>query len=471
LTIARVYKGNGDIENYLEGLMRALDLQKQLLTKLRGELPETIQAARDKAAGICFDLAEHYQKGRKFEKAIELYNEALKNSDTHSKSMLALAKMHLADGNLDACQQQCVLLLKHNPDDEEASIMLAELMFHKENYDNSIYHFQQLLDRNPTHWGALSQLIGLLRRAGRLEDVPKYFTAAETSSAKSVMDPGYHYCKGLFARYSNDPREALKQLNLARKDGKWGTPSLLHMVEIYLNPDNDGVWEEKDNADTPESREALATARSLLSQVRQQDQHSQRFQVLECYARMSTRDMTQVDAALGSLLEMANQDPDNVPVLLALATGYMQRKETPKARNQLKRVQKIAFKPNEAEEFEKAWLLLSDIHIQGGKFDLAQDLCHKCLKYNKSCSKAWESLGSIMEREQSYKDAAEHYEKAWKFENQSSAVVGYKLAFNYLKAKRFVEAIDVCHKVIKAFPDYPKIRKEIMEKARMSLKP
>lgn len=25
--------------------------------------------------------------------------------------------------------------------------------------------------------------------------------------------------------------------------------------------------------------------------------------------------------------------------------------------------------------------------------------------------------------------------------------VGYKLAFNYLKAKRFVEAIDVCHKV------------------------
>ena len=32
------------------------------------------------------------------------------------------------------------------------------------------------------------------------------------------------------------------------------------------------------------------------------------------------------------------------------------------------------------------------------------------------------------------------------------AQVGYKLAFNYLKAKRYVEAVDVCHKVIKAFP-------------------
>ncbi|GFH29125.1 tetratricopeptide repeat protein 21B [Haematococcus lacustris] len=76
-----------------------------------------------------------------------------------------------------------------------------------------------------------------------------------------------------------------------------------------------------------------------------------------------------------------------------------------------------------------------------------------------------------MEREQAYKDAAEHYEAAWKHESQASAAVGYKLAFNYLKAKRFVEAIDVCHKVIKAFPDYPRIRKDILEKARQGLKP
>lgn len=39
-------------------------------------------------------------------------------------------------------------------------------------------------------------------------------------------------------------------------------------------------------------------------------------------------------------------------------------KQTPKARNQLKRVQKIPYKPDEGEEFEKSWLLLADIHIQ-----------------------------------------------------------------------------------------------------------
>ena len=48
----------------------------------------------------------------------------------------------------------------------------------------------------------------------------------------------------------------------------------------------------------------------------------------------------------------------------------MMLKQTPKARNQLKRVQKIPYKSDEAEEFERAWLLLADIHIQvGGRWE------------------------------------------------------------------------------------------------------
>ena len=34
-------------------------------------------------------------------------------------------------------------------------------------------------------------------------------------------------------------------------------------------------------------------------------------------------------------------------------------------------------------------------------------------------------------------DAAEYYEKAWECEGESSAPIGYKLAFNYLKAGEF----------------------------------
>lgn len=54
---------------------------------------------------------------------------------------------------------------------------------------------------------------------------------------------------------------------------------------------------------------------------------------------------------------------------------------------------------------------------------------------NKSCAKAEELMGLIKEKEQSYVDASNSYEKAFKLTNQRNPVMGYRLAFNYLKAK------------------------------------
>jgi tetratricopeptide repeat protein 21B len=43
--------------------------------------------------------------------------------------------------------------------------------------------------------------------------------------------------------------------------------------------------------------------------------------------------------------------------------------------------------------------------------------------------------GLIKEKEQSFIDAANSYEKAFKLTNQRNPTMGYRLAFNYLKAK------------------------------------
>lgn len=32
-----------------------------------------------------------------------------------------------------------------------------------------------------------------------------------------------------------------------------------------------------------------------------------------------------------------------------------------------------------------------------------QDLCRRCLSYNKSCSQAWETMGLVMEKENSFR--------------------------------------------------------------------
>ena len=87
------------------------------------------------------------------------------------------------------------------------------------------------------------------------------------------------------------------------------------------------------------------------------------------------------------------------------------------------RIVKLEFRPDHAEEFERAWLMLADLYIHSGKYDLAQDLCKRCLTHNQSCGKAWEYLGLVMEKEQSYKDAADAYERAWQYESERSAAV------------------------------------------------
>ena len=99
--------------------------------------------------------------------------------------------------------------------------------------------------------------------------------------------------------------------------------------------------------------------------------------------------------------------------------------------------------------FEKGWLLLADVYIQTAKYDMAIELLRKCLKYNQvisvcvpflhyvyndtlcvcvcvcqACCRAWEYMGFISEKEQAYKDAASHYEKAWQHSHLSNPAIG-----------------------------------------------
>jgi tetratricopeptide repeat protein 21B len=46
--------------------------------------------------------------------------------------------------------------------------------------------------------------------------------------------------------------------------------------------------------------------------------------------------------------------------------------------------------------------------------------------------------------------------------NKRNATVGFRLAFNYMKANRFVDAVDVGKDILKAYPDYPKVQTEII---------
>ncbi|KAF7482471.1 tetratricopeptide repeat protein 21B [Marmota monax] len=480
--LAKIYSQMERPDDAITALQQARELQARVLKRVQMEQPDAVPAQKHLAAEICAEIAKHSVAQRDPEKAIKFYREALVHCETDSKIMLELARLYLAQGDPDACMRQCALLLQNDQDNEAATTMMADLMFRKQDYEQAVFHLQQLLERKPDNYMTFSRLIDLLRRCGKLEDVPRFFVMAEKRNSRAKLEPGFQYCKGLYLWFTGEPNDALRHFNKARKDSEWGQNALYNMIEICLNPDNETVGGEVfenldgDLGNSTEKQEsvqlAVRTAEKLLKELKPHTVHGHiQLRIMENYCLLATKQKSNVEQALNTFTKIAASEKDNLPALLGMATAHMILKQIPKARNQLKRIAKMTWNPIDADDFEKSWLLLADIYIQSAKYDMAEELLKRCLHHNKSCCKAYEYMGYIMEKEQGYADAALNYEIAWKRGNQTNPAVGYKLAFNYLKAKRYVDAIDICHQVLEAYPSYPKIRKDILDKARSSLRP
>ncbi|CAK75605.1 unnamed protein product (macronuclear) [Paramecium tetraurelia] len=172
------------------------------------------------------------------------------------------------------------------------------------------------------------------------------------------------------------------------------------------------------------------------------------------------------------LAQILKSNKEWVPAMLSLAINkFLSKKQT-----EGKTILKLLWAKQadtcgwERDELERAWLLHADAFISIQKYDQSEEILRKCLKQNKCCAKAEELMGLIKEKEQSYIDASNSYEKAFKLTNQRNPIMGYRLAFNYLKAKRFVDAINICKLILQINPAFPKLQSEILNKAIQALK-
>ena len=53
---------------------------------------------------------------------------------------------------------------------------------------------------------------------------------------------------------------------------------------------------------------------------------------------------------------------------------------------------------------------------------------------------------------------------------RKNEAVGFRLAFNYLKAERLIDCIDVSKEVLKVNPNFPGIQTDLIEKARSAIR-
>ena len=127
---------------------------------------------------------------------------------------------------------------------EEATMLIADIMLKNNSLPSAIFHFQQLIDKNPLNFNALLQLIEIMRREGRLAEVNAIVDNVQKASSTSQLQAGFHFCKGKMFRYMNNPNQSLKEFNYCRNDKEWGTEAIYSMIEIFLNPHNEIVGGE-----------------------------------------------------------------------------------------------------------------------------------------------------------------------------------------------------------------------------------
>ena len=240
--LARVHKGALRPDMAFSSFANARDtLHRMLSNNNAGD----VAATKQNLADVCFELGEISQYNMKdYDRSISYYNEALQSTPMHKKASVALAKLFIKKNDSIAAQNQLATMLKADIAIDDASLMMAEILSQQNSFDQSFYHFRQVLDKNPTNYKALAFLINIARRNARLEDAEIYFEAAKRFSSKAEMNPGYHFCRGLFLRYMNKTYEAMKEFVVCRRDAEWGEEALYHLIELFLNPEGDVIGGE-----------------------------------------------------------------------------------------------------------------------------------------------------------------------------------------------------------------------------------
>ena len=114
--------------------------------------------------------------------------------------------------------------------------------------------------------------------------------------------------------------------------------------------------------------------------------------------------------------------------------------------------------------------MMADYQISVNSFGEAEKELQKVLKHNKSNVKAFEYMGLIKEKERDHVVAAKHYQTAFRLSNNKNAGVGFRLAFNYLKAQRYTDTLDVGKQILKVIPDYPRLKDDLLLKARQQVR-
>lgn len=433
--IAKIHEKKGDTDGALK-----------TLEDVQGEI---IRGDSKTGSKLLYQMGMLASNLRDYSTGIDYLKKSLNYNPDNIQTQVALAKLYMQIKDWSSCKTLCSSILAKDPGNEATLLMIADLALRQLDLPTSAFHLTALLQGKPTSWLALARLIQVNRRAANLEQSLPYIEAARSNAPNH---PALHYCTGIYYLYSGDLQKGIEELNMARGDAEWGRQAVHDMVEACL-----AIGETQ-------------AAQKLLDDIIPTGPEEEgRLLLLNSFVKLAS-DKMDLDKAMADLNHLANAETYRVGATLGLGLGLVAQKQINRAKVVLKQVARTPWSMEEAEYLERLWLLLAELYVTNSSADLAGDLLNRVISHNQSSAKAYELLGLLSEKEQKYNEASQNYKKAWELSGAADAALGYKLAYNMLKNKRYAETVSVCQKVLSSNPEYPKIRKEILEKALKKLR-
>ncbi|XP_030382481.1 tetratricopeptide repeat protein 21B-like isoform X3 [Scaptodrosophila lebanonensis] len=134
LLLARVYEKSGNADESLQTLKEARDNQYRLQKRfsIDADQSETLFEQYKLLSKICLRMAQHLiNKRDKEQECVKCIEECLKYASNDPKVLVPLARLYMQLNLVESCREMCLQILQIDSNNEDASVMMADLSFRK----------------------------------------------------------------------------------------------------------------------------------------------------------------------------------------------------------------------------------------------------------------------------------------------------------------------------------------------------
>ena len=295
-------------------------------------------------------------KAGQYDEAAAILEQASQKNLSHPILTKLRLEGHLAKGQLDPGVTALDEMIKNNPENMQAKLLMAVLKTRQKKYDDAQAILNELKSQQP-------------------DSMPVIVAQIELSLVKNNPDQAINLCDQLVKIHNNSPAFLIRA-RLLNRIGKNDLAAKDYEHVVNLEPENINAWIQKSffhltNNQPKQALNAINTALKL-----DPDNLKVQKRAIGLYLGSENKNIVQQGNAL---LEKAySQNPKDVE--LCLIKAHLLIAENKKTA--IVQAKKILIKlTEEIPELVEPWMLLSDLSLKSGKFGTAIDLALRGLVY------------------------------------------------------------------------------------------